>query len=256
MKARRFEGKRVLITGAASGIAKACAEAFAAEGAALALGDLNRAGVNEVAERLAKTHGIRASAHAYDAEQSASCRALVDAGVAALGGLDVLCNVAGIMDWAPFDQFTDARWERMLRINLSGVFTVTHQAMPRLVAAKGNIVNLASAAGLLGIAYTSAYCAAKAGVVSLTKSLAIEFAAKGVRVNAVCPSGVDTPMMRNTAFPDGVDAALLARNAPKLERGRPLTAEEVAASVLFLASPAANMITGVALPVDGGQLAG
>jgi NAD(P)-dependent dehydrogenase (short-subunit alcohol dehydrogenase family) len=126
-------------------------------------------------------------------------------------------------------------------------------AMPHLIKTKGAIVNLSSAAGLVGIAYTSAYCASKAGIIALTRSLAIEFASAGVRVNAVCPTQVDTPMTRS-APPENIDWTLVMRNAPKL--GGACAPEDIAAAVLWLASEDAHKISGIALPVDAAQTAG
>ena len=254
MIAHRFAGKTVLVTGAASGIGKATAERLAGEGADLILADINMAGVQAVAAAIAHANPAKVTAQAFDAGDAAACRALIDQAVAAHGRLDVLCNIAGIMDWGPFAAFSDARWERMIRINLSSIFYLTQQAMPHLLKTKGNVVNMSSDAGLMGIAYTTAYCAAKAGVIAMTKSLAVEFAAAGVRVNAICPGGVNTPMNTGNPFPDGVDHKLLMRHWPKL--GALAEAEDIAAAVAYLASGDARQITGIALPVDGGQAAG
>lgn len=252
----RFPGKRVIVTGAASGIGKASAERFAAEGANVVVADLNAAGAREVADSLARDHGVRAVSVPFDAGDASSCAAMVDASVAQLGDIDVLCNVAGIMDWDHLANFSAERWDRMLRINLSGVFHACRQAMPHLVRTRGSIVNIASAAALVGIPYTTAYCAAKAGVVALTKSLAVEFAHAGVRVNAICPTGVKTPMHAGSALPEGIDRDLLMRNAPKLHGGELCEPEDVAAAMLFLASEEARYVSGIALPVDGAQTAG
>jgi NAD(P)-dependent dehydrogenase (short-subunit alcohol dehydrogenase family) len=254
---RRFHGQRVLVTGAASGIGKATATRFAAEGAQLVLADLNADGVRALAESLSKEHGVKATPVPFNAAESASCRELVDAAVEAMGGLDVLANIAGIMDWGPLESFAEERWERMLRINLSSVFHLCQRAMPHLVQSRGNIVNIASAAALLGIAYTTAYCASKAGVVALTKSLAVEFAAQGVRVNAICPGGVRTPMNAGAAsFPEGVDVSLLMRHASKLKDLDFCEPEDIAAAVLFLASSDARFASGTILSIDGAQTAG
>ena len=254
---RRFHGQRVLVTGAASGIGKATAARFATEGAQLVVADLNAEGVHALAETLAQQHGIKAIAVPFNPAEAASCRSLVDAAVEEMGGLDVLANIAGIMDWGPLESFGEERWERMLRINLSSVFHLCQRAMPHLVNSRGNVVNMASAAALLGIAYTTAYCAAKAGVVALTKSLAVEFASQGVRVNAICPGGVRTPMNAGAAsFPGGVDVSLLMRHASKLKGLDFCEPEDIAAAVLFLASSDARFASGTILSVDGAQTAG
>jgi meso-butanediol dehydrogenase / (S,S)-butanediol dehydrogenase / diacetyl reductase len=252
----RFRGKQVIVTGGASGIGKASAEKFASEGANLVLADLNFQGAQEVAATLVRDYGIRANAIEFDAADSASCRRMIDQSLAALGTINVLCNIAGIMDWDNLENFSEDRWERVLRVNLSGVFYISRYAMPHLVKSRGNIVNMASAAALVGIPYTAAYCASKAGVVAVTKSLAIEFAEAGVRVNAICPTGGKTPMHAQNKFPEGVDLKLLMRNSPKMYGGELCEPEDIAAAVLFVASDEARYISGIALPVDGAQTAG
>ncbi|SNS25706.1 NAD(P)-dependent dehydrogenase, short-chain alcohol dehydrogenase family [Sphingomonas laterariae] len=244
----RLDGRVAIVTGAASGIGRATAQRLAREGARLILADLNRDGLATVQ---AETGG---DIFAFDAGDAQSCRDLVAQAVANAGRIDILANIAGIMDWGPMADFDDDRWERMLRINLSGAWHMCRAAMPHLVQTKGVIVNMSSAAGLVGIPYTTAYCAAKAGVVALTKSLAVEFAAAGVRVNAICPTGVKTAMHGAVALPDGVDMDLVMRNSPKL--GDLCDPEDIAAAVAFLASDDARKITGIAMPVDAGQTAG
>jgi NAD(P)-dependent dehydrogenase (short-subunit alcohol dehydrogenase family) len=245
----RFQGKRVLVTGAASGIGRATAILFAAEGASVTIGDINEAGLAETAALMASAPQIVP----YDASDFASCRALVEAGAA--GGLDVLCNVSGMLKWGPSLEFSMQDFERILRVNTASVFAMCQAALPHLIESKGNIVNTASTAALQGIAYTVAYAASKHGVAAITKSLAIEFAAKGVRVNAICPGHVDTPMGNSAPPPGDVDWTLVMRNAPKLENGT-CEPEDIAALFAYLASEEARKITGSLFTIDGGQLAG
>ncbi len=247
-----YQGKVIAITGAASGIGKATAELFGAQGASLVLGDINKDGAEAVAASL--QGDTPAVACVVDVGDPASCRNFITAAVAAYGKLDMLCNIAGILDWSPLSNFDPSRWNRIVSVNMGSVFFMSQAAMPHLVETKGNIVNVSSAAALVGIAYNSAYCATKAGVVAITKSLAIEFAGAGVRVNAVCPSGVKTPMIMRSSFPDGADTTLIARTAPKL--GWLIEPEEVAAAIAYLGSDSARSISGIALPVDGAQTAG
>lgn len=244
-----FDGKRILVTGAASGIGRATAIRLAAADGDVVIADRDAAGLRETASRMARCAG----SHLFDAGEPESCRALVAA--AADPRLDVLCNIAGVLDWGPTLAFDEARFERVLRINLLGVYALCRAALPHLVATRGNIVNMGSTAGLAGIAYTVAYSAAKHGVNGLTKSLAIEFAAQGVRVNAICPTQVNTAM-GNAAPPAGdIDWGLVMRNAPKLAGGA-CDPEDIADAVAWLASDQARKVSGATLPVDCAQTAG
>ena len=245
----RFAGKSVAVTGAASGIGRATAILFAAEGARVTIGDINEAGLAETAAMMASAPRITP----YDAGDFASCRALVAA--AATDGLDVLCNVSGLLKWGPSLDFAVDDFERILCINTTSVFVMCQAALPHLIKSGGNIVNTASTAALQGIPYTIAYAASKHAVAAITKSLAIEFASKNVRINAICPGHVDTPM-GNSAPPAGdVDWALVMRNAPKLPNGT-CAPSDIAEGFAYLASDAARKITGTLLTIDGGQLAG
>lgn len=246
----RFSGKRVVVTGAASGIGRATARLFATEGAELTIADINEAGLAETAGMIEGTPLVVP----YDAADWDSCRALI-AAAAARGGIDVLANVAGMLGWGPTLDFDEARFEKIIRVNLTSVYCLCRAALPHLIETRGNIVNTASTAALQGIAYTVAYAASKHGVMGVTKSLAIEFASKGVRVNAVAPGHVDTPM-GNSAPPEGeVDWSLVMRNAPKLAEGT-CAPSDIAETIAFIASDQARKMTGTIINVDGGQLAG
>lgn len=244
-----FAGKKVLVTGAASGIGRATAIRFAAEGARVTIGDKNAPGLEETASMMAGRPAI----HPFDAADNASCRDLVAA--AAKDGLDVLCNISGVLKWGRTEDFSLADFDLVMRVNTASVFTLCQAALPHLIASRGNIVNTASAAALQGIAYTVAYAASKHAVAGITKSLAVEFADRGVRVNAICPGQVNTPMTMQTEWPEGIDMALLMRNAPKLIDGS-CEPEDIAELFAFLASDKARKITGALFTIDGGQLAG
>jgi meso-butanediol dehydrogenase/(S,S)-butanediol dehydrogenase/diacetyl reductase len=256
MTDRRFEGKAALVTGAASGIGRASAHRLASEGATLALADIDIEGLEQVARAIRDTHGVPVTGIWFDAAQAATCRRMVDQAVAALGRLDVLLNIAGVFDWNHFTDFPDEAWDRIIGIDLSSLFHISKRAMPHLVESKGNIVNASSTAGIKGQAYCAAYCAAKHGVVGLTKSLAIEYADKGVRVNAVCPGGIQTALSDKVAFLPTYDPKLVMLLQSKLNGGAMAGPEEVAAIFAYLASDEARYITGGTFAIDGGQLAG
>lgn len=247
----RYQGKSIIVTGAASGIGRATAVRLAGEGARVVCADINGAGAQATADSLP---GGPHAAIAYNGAEAASCRDMVAFAAAQLGGIDMVCNIAGVMAWGPVHRFTEDDFDRVVRVNLSSLYYISRAAMPHLLESKGNIVNMSSAAGLVGIAYNSAYCASKAGVIAMTKSMAIEFAAAGVRVNAICPTGVKTPMTGELEWPSDMDPTLLMRNASKM--GDMIDPEDVAAAVAFLGSEDARYVSGIAMPVDGAQVAG
>lgn len=244
-----FEGKRGLITGAASGIGRATAIKFAAEGAQLTIGDRNVAGLEETAAMMA----IRPVIQAYDATDFDTCRALVE--TAAHSGLDFVCNIAGMLKWGPSDAFSAQDFDLLMTVNATSVYVICQAAMPHLIKSRGAIVNTASTAALQGQPYNIAYSASKHAVAAITKGLAIEYAAQGVRINAICPGLVLTPMTRDTPPPEGVDWALMMRNAPKLLDGA-CEPEDIAEMFAFLASNKSRKATGALFTVDGGQMAG
>ncbi|MDX6198130.1 MAG: hypothetical protein QOJ79_1281 [Actinomycetota bacterium] len=235
----RFEGKVALVTGAASGIGAATAALLAAEGATVV-----RLDVQEVA-------GV-VRCDVSDREQ---VRAAVADVVAEHGGIDVLANVAGLVRFGRFEDLSTADWQLQLDVNLSGPFHVSQAALPSLIDRKGCIVNVASIAGLKGQAYQVGYGASKAGLVMLTKGLAVELASKGVRVNCVCPGTVLTPLIVGVgeSMPPDVDPVLMARLNGVLPGL--IDASEVAGAIAYLASDAARSITGTALVVDLGVVA-
>lgn len=244
-----FEGKNVLITGAASGIGRATAIRFAKEGARVTIGDVNEVGLRETAAMMAIAPRIQT----FDAMDAGSCRQLVAA--AAADGLDILLNISGILKWGASLDFSVEDFDTVMKVNSTSVFVLCQAALPHLIASKGNIVNTASTAALQGLAYTIAYSASKHAVAAITKGLALEFAAQGVRVNAICPGHVATPMT-GQPMPEGeVDLALVMRNAPKLLDGT-CVPEDIAELFAYLASDRARKITGSLFTIDGGQLAG
>jgi NAD(P)-dependent dehydrogenase (short-subunit alcohol dehydrogenase family) len=247
----RLEGRKMLITGGASGIGLATARRFIAERARVALLDRDRAGLDRAIAAL----GNAAIAIDADVTDEAQVNRAVSDASQALQGLDGLVNSAGISFWQGFADLTFAQWRRTLSINLDGVFLVCKAALPALKAAgRATIVNIASGAGLQPRANFSHYCASKGGVVLFTKAIAMDLAADNIRVNAVCPGIVLTPLVeRNLALTGEREAAYQRYISRNLMR-RFGTAEEIADAVLWLSSDESGFVTGSALSVDGGSV--
>jgi meso-butanediol dehydrogenase/(S,S)-butanediol dehydrogenase/diacetyl reductase len=248
---QRFQGKDVFVTGAASGIGRATALRLADEGARVLCADLNDDGVRATADAI-RAAGGRAECCCLDVTDPAACQTAVDETVADFGKLDVLCNIAGIGVHGDFLRLAAEDWARLMSVNLSGPFYLSKAAIPHLLTTRGNIVNMASAAGLVGTAYSAAYSASKGGLILLTRSLAVEFGRKGIRVNCICPGGVETPMTSSFSLPDDFDEKLLQRMQLVDRIAKP---EEIAAMVAYVASDEAKYVNGTALSIDGGQVA-
>jgi NAD(P)-dependent dehydrogenase (short-subunit alcohol dehydrogenase family) len=257
----RLTDKVAIITGAASGIGKATALRFGQEGAKVMCADINAEGAEKTARQIADTGGEAASVRANVASEEDVQRMVAET-VERWERLDALYNNAGIGFGMPVTQVPESEWDRLIDINLKGVYLGCKHAIPQMVKQGGGaIINTASDAGLRGFSFLSTYCASKGGVVLLTKSLAVEWAQAGIRVNCVCPGVIRTPildpMIQQSQATLGISETQMwermARSHPIGRIGEP---EEVAAAVLFLASDEASFITGVALPVDGGIEAG
>lgn len=255
----RFNGKSVLITGGSGGMGRAIAKGFLQEGAQVVLADIDEAKLADVGSELSALGPV--SGIPTDVTKPDQCKRAVEAVVERHGRLDILVNGAGVWVEGPAEAVTEAEWDRTVDINLKGTFFCCRHAIPHLVETRGAIVNVISDAGLMGYANTSVYCASKGGVTLLTKSLGLELAPKGVRVNGICPCDVDTPMIEFQARtygggdPEGYKRNLLSLY-PQGERSRFVTADEIAAFVLFLCSDAAAPITAACLPIDFGLTAG
>ncbi len=252
----RFRGKSVLVTGGGSGIGLATALAFAQEGAHVAVGDASEANGERVLAAIRGAGGEGVFVRG-DVSREEDVRRMVAATVAAFGRLDVLFNNAGILIEALVHEMTEADWDRILAVNLKGAFLVAkHAVRVMLRQGGGAIVNTASVNALVGDPDEAAYCASKAGVALLTKSMALAYAKDHIRVNAVCPGWVETPMFKQEADHRGVSLAsyreYAAKQHPIRRIGRP---EEIARVVLFLASEDASFITGSLVVADGGYTA-
>jgi NAD(P)-dependent dehydrogenase (short-subunit alcohol dehydrogenase family) len=250
--ARRFEGRIAIVTGAASGIGRATAIRLASEGAAVACLDVMAEGVEETAQALGVL-GAKTLAQRCDVTSESDVRHSVERTNVELGRPDVLCNVAGIGTFAHTTEMALEKWNQILAVNLTGTFLMVREVLPLMLAPnQGSIVNVASTAGLVGSAYSAAYCASKGGVVMMTKALAIEYAGRGVRVNAVAPGGVETPLIANFGLPPGGDPKHFERIMSRMGMCRP---EQVASAIAFLASEESAYTTGAVLAVDGGVTA-
>ena len=252
----RLAGKRALVTGGASGIGAATAARFAAEGAAVAIADLDGAGADAHAAAL-RDRGGTALGLAADVGDDASVAAMVERAWEALGGVDTLVNNAAIPMVGTVETLAAGEWDRVLDIDLSSIYRASRAVWPRFVAAGGGVVlNTASVAGIVGMAGQHGYSAAKAGVVMLTRCMALDGAAHGIRVNCVCPGFVETPMAMAYFEAQEDPAASRAAADAAHPLGRMGQPDEIAAAFLYLASDEARWVTGTALVIDGGLTAG
>lgn len=241
-------GKVALVTGASSGLGAAVAQLFARRGATVF-------GLARDAERLATVFADVPGGQfaSTDISTAAACAAAVEECVAQFGRLDVLVNVAGAHQMRHTLAVTDEQWAHDLAVNLNGPFFLCRAALPHLLETAGNIVNVASIAGVEGQAYSAGYCAAKHGLVGLTRSLAVEFTAEKLRVNAVCPGGMLTPQVTNFQLPEGADVNLIMRVASPRGMSAP---SDVAEVIAFLAGDAAAAVHGAVYMTDNGKTAG
>ncbi len=251
-----LDGKRALVSGAASGIGRATAELFSREGARVGVFDLNGAGAQAVAAAITRDGG-EAVVIAGDVSLANDCQAAVERMVQAFGGLDILANVAGIIHRHTVVDFPEDEWDREIAVNLKSVYLMCKFSIPIMAAqGGGSIVNVSSSLGLSGGPQEAAYCASKAAVVNLTKAMAIDHARDHIRVNSVLPGGTEAEMLLAEARRLGVPADQVRTDWSARPLGRVAKPSEIANAVLFLASDLGSYATGSALAVDGGRLAG
>lgn len=245
-----MSGKVALVTGAASGLGRATALRLAEAGAQVCLVDIDADGLAETAGLIA---GPAALVHPADLTDPEACAPAVAAAVARFGRLDALCNVAGIIKFANSHQMPRGDWDRTIAINLTAPFLLSQAAIPHLLEAEGAIVNVASTAAFVGEAYAAAYCASKAGMVQMTKAMAMEYVRKPIRINAVAPGGMVTNIANGLTMPEGVEYDLIQRFSGL--RGT-VEVADVAELVAMLASPAGRSYHGACVTIDAGITAG
>lgn len=245
-------GDVAVVTGAASGLGRAVALRLAASGASVAVVDRDLAGAEATAADVTASGG-RAAAFACDVADWSSVEAAIAEVTSRLGPPTRLCNAAAVQRFSRTHLLDPADFARILAVNLTGTFHVCRAVLPAMIAAgRGAIVNIASTAGITGLPYDAAYCAAKGGVVQLTKALAVEYAPKGIRVNAVAPGGMQTPML-HVPFPDDAEPEVMATiRRSRLGVGAP---DDVASVVCFVLSDEARYMTGAIVVADGGATA-
>ena len=246
-----LSGKTAIVTGGESGIGRAISELFASEGASVVIADLRDRGT----ARSIRRRGGRAVYVSTDVRDESQVKRLVSRAVKKFGGLDILCNSAGIVLVKPVTETTGAEWDRVLGTNLKGVFLASKHAIPEMLKRSGGaIVNIASQLGLVGLENLSAYCASKGGVVLLTKTMALEYAGRNIRVNCICPGPVQTPMLESEIRMEPDPEAARRAWAQKEPIGRVGLPEEIAQAALYLASGRSSFVVGHALVVDGGYI--
>ena len=251
----RLDGRVALITGGTSGIGKATALLFAREGARIAITGRDRSRGQAVVDEITRGGGT-AIFVAADVRIAGDCQRAVDATVKAFGRIDVLFNNAGVFFPKTVPDCTEQEWDDTIDVSLKGAFLMSKYALPVMIAQqRGVVIHNSSGWGIVGGALGAAYCAAKGGLIVMAKAMAIDHAKQGIRVNCICPGDVDTPMLPDDAKQRGMDLDAYLAGCAERPMGRIGTPDEIAKSVLFLASDDSSFMTGAALVVDGGGVA-
>jgi NAD(P)-dependent dehydrogenase (short-subunit alcohol dehydrogenase family) len=251
MTSARFNDRSVLVTGGASGIGRATALRLASEGASVVAVDVNADLLEKLVVDSEAAEGS-VSVLVADVSSEDGVRAMVAEAVDRLTRLDVVVNVAGVLSFSHTHELSLDEWNRVIAINLTGTFLVCRETLPHLLATKGNIVNLASTAAHKGQPWATAYVASKGGVLAFTRSLAVEYAAQGLRVNSISPGGIDTPITGSFHLPEGADIRLLARVTPMGTFGTP---EGIAGAIAYVASDEGSHMNGADIVIDGATIA-
>ena len=253
---RRLAGKVTIITGAASGIGRAMARLFARQGARVTAVDIDPQGLDSLA-RDDRGGDYPIACHLADVTDREACERIVATAVRSHDRLDILCNNAGIIQRATVLELSEEDWDRHLAVNVKSVYLWSRAVLPQMIhQGAGVILNTGSGWGLTGGGRAASYCASKGAVVQLTRALAIDHGAAGIRVNCICPGDTDTPMLRQEADQVGEAPESFLEDAARRPLARLGSADEVAQAALFLVSDEASFVTGTTLVVDGGGLAG
>ena len=248
----RFDDRVVVVTGAASGIGRATAARFGEEGGVVACLDIDEEGAHATAKSITDAGG-RAQGWQLDVTEANAVEKTIRDVLDALGAPTICCNIAGIGKFARSEEQPIEEFRKIIDVNLVGTFAVSQACLPHLLENHGCIVNISSSAGIFGQPYNAAYCASKGGVSLMTKAMAVEYNRRGVRVNAVAPAGIDTPITKDFGFVEGSKLEEYMKMMPPT--GRMGSPEMVASAVAYLASDEASYITGVILPIDMGVTA-